>query len=71
MDLENESLRQAQHALSVFDGIHDSFGAQLYSSVSSGIVAELSRSQNGREECSCVMGDLTAALNKCQEMLPS
>lgn len=71
MVVDYEALQHAQRALSIFDGISDSFGGQMYSDVVSGVVAELIRNQNGREECIRLMSDMTSTLHKCQEMMPS
>jgi len=71
MMLDYEALRHAQNALSIFDGIEDTFGGQMYSDVASGIIAELSRNQNGRENCCGIMADLASSLQNSKEMMSS
>lgn len=71
MELDYEALGFAHRALSVFDGIGDSFGSRMYSDVATGIVETLERSQSGREECCRVMGEIRQTLDKCQEMMQS
>lgn len=70
MEQDYEAMQHAQRALSIFCGIGDSFGSRMYSDVTSGIVAELARNQNGREECCGMMSDIAATLQKCKEMMP-
>lgn len=71
MTVEYEALRHAQTALTIFDGIGDSFGGQMCSDIASVIVADLSRNQNGREECCGMMLDLMSTLRKSKEMMTS
>ena len=71
MELDYEALTHVHRALSIFEGIGDSFGSRMYSEVATDIVETLVRNQRGREECSRMMGEIGRTLDKCQEMMQS